>query len=70
MTFIFVLTREDKSHIFKPPCNVLFIIQSKQKIVKFHSQNKSKLCLLRPCMQYDSNCIHKHIYMKDTSGNY
>jgi hypothetical protein len=20
------LTREDKSHIFKPPCNVLFII--------------------------------------------
>ena len=23
---IFFLTREDKSHIFKPPCNVLFII--------------------------------------------
>ena len=23
---ILFLTREDKSHIFKPPCNVLFII--------------------------------------------
>jgi hypothetical protein len=26
----FVLTREDKSHIFKPPCNVLFIISSQE----------------------------------------
>ena len=25
---ILFLTREDKSHIFKPPCNVLFIISS------------------------------------------
>jgi hypothetical protein len=28
---IVFLTREDKSHIFKPPCNVLFIIQSQAK---------------------------------------
>jgi hypothetical protein len=28
---ILCLTREDKSHIFKPPCNVLFIIQGVSK---------------------------------------
>jgi hypothetical protein len=38
---ILFLTREDKTHIFKPPCNVLFIIYSpKQKIVKFHAQKQ------------------------------
>ena len=28
---ILFVTREDKSHIFKPPCNVLFIIWSQAK---------------------------------------
>jgi hypothetical protein len=43
MTFLFelFLTREDKSRIFNPPCNVLFIIYSpKQKNVKFHAQKQ------------------------------
>ena len=38
---ILFLTREDKSNIFKPPCNVLCIIYSrKQKIVEFHAQKQ------------------------------
>jgi hypothetical protein len=39
---ILFLTWEDKSHIFKPPCNILFISidSSKQKIVKFHAQKQ------------------------------
>ena len=38
---ILFLTREDKSHMFKLPCNVLFTIYSpKQKIVKFHAQKQ------------------------------
>jgi hypothetical protein len=28
---ILFLTREDKSHIFKPPCNVLYIIKPQAK---------------------------------------
>ena len=31
MSKILFLTREDKSHICKPPCNVLFIIYSQAK---------------------------------------
>ena len=31
MSKILFLTREDKSHILKPPCNVLFIIWSEAK---------------------------------------
>ena len=34
------LTREYKSHIFKPPCNVLLLYSPKQKIVKFHAQKQ------------------------------
>jgi hypothetical protein len=38
---IFFSPLEDKSHIFKPPCNVLFIIYSpKQKIAKIHAQKQ------------------------------
>jgi hypothetical protein len=39
---ILFLTREDKSHIFKSQCNVLFIIycSPKQKIVKIHAQKQ------------------------------
>ena len=46
---ILFLTREDKSHIFKPPCNVLFIIQAKDCInTKSHVIDKMEnmsLCI-------------------------
>jgi hypothetical protein len=42
---ILFLTREDKSHIFKPPCirviyRVYIVPTPKQKIVKFHAQKQ------------------------------
>ena len=37
---ILFLTREDKSHIFMSPCNVLFLYSPKQKIVKCHAQKQ------------------------------
>jgi hypothetical protein len=38
---ILFLTREDKSHIFKPPCNMFCLLYSpKQENVKFHAQKQ------------------------------
>ena len=33
---ILFLTRENKIHIFKPPCNVLFIIETNLSLATFH----------------------------------
>ena len=40
MSKILFLTREDKSHIFKPPCNFCLLYSPKQKNVKFHAQKQ------------------------------
>ena len=45
MNKILFLTREDKSHIFKPPCNVLFINTKSHVIDIFTSEDMEIMSL-------------------------